>query len=1049
MSRRGLTVSASPTPSQPLKPLGNSSYPKKAKRKAGEQQALPQPTAEQLAATSFLATYQSSVAASTALLSSLSSQTAAALTAASDALMQTVERRRRERETADLRRESRMTRHLQEEEWRAEQEHEILLRCVEGRREEERRRERQRQQSELERDRRCYQQQQELFEREVQRMREQEEAELERERQEEKQRCSQRMRRVVLSIVAVAQRRRLWSELTERAEVEPELWEDWMQLMRKDSSTVAASGCTATQVPQAEEVEAETAGDGLNAALTSTASPPAPAASVSSPQPALSPPQTATQPAPSPSNKKGRGDRKEEKDAVAVAPPVKTLVELRQQHRDLLDLHRHAHSTALGLREADAGLLDTHFASSYLSSSSSSSSSDASDTPTFSALLQHVEAKATAPPLPVALPFLPYFPIRLALLGKPYSGKRTQAARLAAHYNLSVIALADVIASQPELQQLLASSSPLPEALLVSLVAARIAALPASCSGFLLLSFPSSLSLARLLSLHTPWPLTAVLELRVGEEPVRRRCLARCIDAQGREWNREENSADADSLGKAELRPADRGERLMKHCRQYEREREAMLDWWTAAGNRREVDGEGCRDDVFSALCEQVEIRLSASPPPPPLPPPSPFAPLQDMQLARLLWSQHQRAAAAYGGSLSVFSSSLRQLRIAVLDRLHTARLCLRRLLHCESRADQWRWQQQEAANGEEEEEGEQAAEAMDAAWKEEQHVRADEAGRRLRDFISSRRSDWEQELQDVRSDGWELSMRATLLRCHVRMMQAEADCLLAAIRLTRDFFRSRAGRTLQEDDRGDPSRYTLQAGLQPRRQQQKEEKLVAGAGKDKAGSKKAAAGAAPAPEDAARDAAPDPLGDAVRQCEAMQGEAREAALQGLQGDDERELQQAQAVLASLCSDFSCRVQALEQRGRAALAALEAEVARVMSALEAEARQRWEQEEAEATDWLRWLLDRVEAEEQPVWEVRRRQATQPGLLVDKTRRLQRRRPEVLWSVWESRQRAREAEAAADRQKQADKHEEEEAKQQVETTVEEVETANSAGSLVAV
>ena len=70
---------------------------------------------------------------------------------------------------------------------------------------------------------------------------------------------------------------------------------------------------------------------------------------------------------------------------------------------------------------------------------SASTATPASHNPLFGALLQRILDVASGKESPPDLPDLPRFPLAIALLGKPYSGRSTQAAALSEKYGLAVL----------------------------------------------------------------------------------------------------------------------------------------------------------------------------------------------------------------------------------------------------------------------------------------------------------------------------------------------------------------------------------------------------------------------------------------------------------------------------------------------------------------------------------------------------------------------------------------------------------------------------------
>jgi adenylate kinase len=134
--------------------------------------------------------------------------------------------------------------------------------------------------------------------------------------------------------------------------------------------------------------------------------------------------------------------------------------------------------------------------------------------------------------------------MRLIMLGPPGAGKGTQARRLVAKYGIVQLSTGDMLraaakAGTPvgrQAQEIMARGSLVPDDVVVSIVAQRIAA-PDARNGFILDGFPRTVpqaaALDRLLA-ERGIALDAVIELRVTEDALLKRIESRIADATAR-----------------------------------------------------------------------------------------------------------------------------------------------------------------------------------------------------------------------------------------------------------------------------------------------------------------------------------------------------------------------------------------------------------------------------------------------------------------------------------------------------------------------------------
>lgn len=191
----------------------------------------------------------------------------------------------------------------------------------------------------------------------------------------------------------------------------------------------------------------------------------------------------------------------------------------------------------------------------------------------------------------------------LILFGPPGSGKGTQSEKLTAKYNLKHLSTGDLLRSEiqkatplgNEAKKLMDKGHLVPDEVVIGMISTALDNNP-KCDGFLFDGFPRTSAQAealdRLLELKKA-PITAMLALEVSEEELVKRLL-----------KRGETSGRSDDTNDQVIR-----ERIAEYHRKtapvadhYHRDKKVIL-----------VKGEGTVDDIFSALCKEIDTCKNAA----------------------------------------------------------------------------------------------------------------------------------------------------------------------------------------------------------------------------------------------------------------------------------------------------------------------------------------------------------------------------------------------------------------------------------------------------
>ncbi|EQC29643.1 hypothetical protein SDRG_12647 [Saprolegnia diclina VS20] len=261
-------------------------------------------------------------------------------------------------------------------------------------------------------------------------------------------------------------------------------------------------------------------------------------------------------------------------------------------------------------------------------------------------------ARTTSPTLaPPRVPF-PAFALKLALLGKPFAGRKTCAALLATQYNLAPVSvhalLETAMATKSDVgvvaKDLLSAGQSIPNALYLTLLERAIRSIdPSEKRGWILTDFVASLDeamdLERVLSGHVPAPtptptrsdhlavplpppalplnhylgksgLDLVFRLEVDRTKVFRHCLGKLMDpVTGARFHMQDappTEADARSRLCPWRDPTIATEALSLFSHAYDVAMPSLLAWFAPYGTLRTVSG----DDLVGAMSDYIDAFL-------------------------------------------------------------------------------------------------------------------------------------------------------------------------------------------------------------------------------------------------------------------------------------------------------------------------------------------------------------------------------------------------------------------------------------------------------
>ncbi len=189
----------------------------------------------------------------------------------------------------------------------------------------------------------------------------------------------------------------------------------------------------------------------------------------------------------------------------------------------------------------------------------------------------------------------------LILFGPPGSGKGTQSEKLTARYNLKHLSTGDLLRNEiqkqtplgNEAKKLMDKGHLVPDEVVIGMISSALDSNP-NCDGFLFDGFPRTSAQAealdKLLELKRA-PIAAMLALEVSEEELVKRLL-----------KRGETSGRSDDNNDLVIR---------ERIEQYNRKTAPVADHYKRARKVVMVKGEGTVEEIFAALCKEIDSRIN------------------------------------------------------------------------------------------------------------------------------------------------------------------------------------------------------------------------------------------------------------------------------------------------------------------------------------------------------------------------------------------------------------------------------------------------------
>lgn len=189
----------------------------------------------------------------------------------------------------------------------------------------------------------------------------------------------------------------------------------------------------------------------------------------------------------------------------------------------------------------------------------------------------------------------------IILFGPPGSGKGTQSEKLIAAYGLKHLSTGDLLRSEIARQTALGLEAKtimdrgelVPDAVVVGMIRSALEA-NSDAKGFLFDGFPRTVAQSEALDNLLRQYATAigvVLALEVGEEELVKRLL-----------NRGLTSGRSDDTNESVIRA---------RIQEYKSKTTVVADYYAQTGKVVHVKGEGTVNEIFSALCSEIDKRMS------------------------------------------------------------------------------------------------------------------------------------------------------------------------------------------------------------------------------------------------------------------------------------------------------------------------------------------------------------------------------------------------------------------------------------------------------
>ena len=188
----------------------------------------------------------------------------------------------------------------------------------------------------------------------------------------------------------------------------------------------------------------------------------------------------------------------------------------------------------------------------------------------------------------------------LILFGPPGSGKGTQSEKLIAKFGLKHLSTGDLLRSEianqtplgVEAKKIMDKGQLVPDEVVIGMISSALDANPGA-KGFLFDGFPRTSAQAEALDKLLELKKTSIaimLALNVSEEELIKRLMKRG-ETSGRSDDTNENVIRA-------------------RITEYRNKTEVVADYYNIFDKVVMVKGEGSVDDIFAALCKEIEARM-------------------------------------------------------------------------------------------------------------------------------------------------------------------------------------------------------------------------------------------------------------------------------------------------------------------------------------------------------------------------------------------------------------------------------------------------------
>lgn len=184
----------------------------------------------------------------------------------------------------------------------------------------------------------------------------------------------------------------------------------------------------------------------------------------------------------------------------------------------------------------------------------------------------------------------------LVLFGPPGSGKGTQSSKIIEKYNLVHVSTGDILRVEvakesplgTEAKKFMDQGMLVPDEVVIGMISSKLDENP-DVAGFIFDGFPRTVAQAQALDNLLDFknnPIDIVLSLLVSEDELKTRLISR---------------------GESSGRSDDNEEVIVKRIKEYHAKTSPVADYYKSKDKLTEVKGEGTVDEIFEALCAEID----------------------------------------------------------------------------------------------------------------------------------------------------------------------------------------------------------------------------------------------------------------------------------------------------------------------------------------------------------------------------------------------------------------------------------------------------------